>query len=68
MLAFCIILRFVIRTCVERVVAVLVQTVQAECVLRVFQNIPFEVQSLEFNLCQLHLGSIYKDVELFSKV
>ncbi|KAL6284685.1 hypothetical protein ACE6H2_015614 [Prunus campanulata] len=68
MLAFCRILRFVIRTCVERVVAVLVQTVQAECVLRVLQNNPFEVQSLEFNLCQSHLGSVYKDVELFSKV
>ena len=68
MLAFCRILRFVIRTCVERVVAVLVQTVRAECVLRVLQNNPFEVQSLESNLCQLHLESVYKDVELFSEV
>ncbi|CAL9016628.1 unnamed protein product [Prunus brigantina] len=58
MLAFCRILRFVIQTCVERVVAILVQTVRAECVLRVLQNIPFEVQSLESNLCQLHLKSV----------
>ncbi|CAL2258307.1 unnamed protein product [Prunus armeniaca] len=68
MLDFCRILRFVIWTCVERVVAVFVQTVRAECVLRVLQNNPFEVQSLEFNLCHLHLGSVYKDVELFSEV
>ena len=68
MLACCRILRFMIWTCVERVVAILVQTVRAECVLRVLQNIPFEVQSLEFNLCQLYLGSIYKDARLFSKV
>ncbi|KAL6272137.1 hypothetical protein ACE6H2_022829 [Prunus campanulata] len=39
-----------------------------ECVLRVLQNNPFEVQSLEFNLCQIHLGSVYKDARLFSKV
>ncbi|CAL9016619.1 unnamed protein product [Prunus brigantina] len=68
MLAFCRILRFVIRTCMERVVAVLVQTVRAECVLRVLQNNPFEVQSLEFNLYQLNLGSVYKDARLFSKI
>ncbi|CAL8150406.1 unnamed protein product [Prunus armeniaca] len=43
MLAFCRILRFVIWTCVERVVAILVQTVRAECVPRVLQNIPFEI-------------------------
>ncbi|CAL9003973.1 unnamed protein product, partial [Prunus brigantina] len=55
MLAFCRILQFMIRTCVKRVVAVLVRIVRAECVLRVLQNNPFEVQSLEFNLCQLHL-------------
>ncbi|CAL2275718.1 unnamed protein product [Prunus armeniaca] len=63
-LAFCRILRFVIQMCVERVVVILVQTGLAECVLRVLQNNPFEVQSLEFNLCQLH----YKDARLFSKV
>ncbi|KAL6293692.1 hypothetical protein ACE6H2_001834 [Prunus campanulata] len=68
MLVFCIILRFMIRTCVERVVAVLVQIVRAECVQRNLQNNPFEVKSLEFNLCQLFLGSVYKDVRLFSKV
>ncbi|KAL6289252.1 hypothetical protein ACE6H2_006762 [Prunus campanulata] len=68
MLAFCRILRFMIRTCVERVVAVLVQKVRAECVLRVLQNNPFEGQLLEFNLCQFLLGSVYKDAGLFSKV
>lgn len=51
MLAFCGILRFVIWMCVKRVVAILIQTVRAECVLRVLQNNPFEVQSLESNLC-----------------
>ncbi|CAL8175959.1 unnamed protein product [Prunus armeniaca] len=59
MLAFCRILRFVIWTCVERVVAVLVQTVRAECVLRVLQNNPFEVQSLTFGQCLQGCGVIF---------
>ncbi|ONI02159.1 hypothetical protein PRUPE_6G180600 [Prunus persica] len=46
MLDFCRILWFVIQTCLERVVAILVQTVRTECVLRVLQNNPFEVQFL----------------------